>query len=98
MWLLLAVKTGPKHMAAIKDFISERTNGTIQADDKSMYRALRRLTDGEMLSYQQVSSASGPDLKVYELTEIGQHTLKSFLQRNLISVLYNQTTSAIIKE
>ena len=48
LWILLALKDGPKHMQKIKRFISDITSMSISADDKSMYRALRRFADAEI--------------------------------------------------
>jgi DNA-binding PadR family transcriptional regulator len=45
LWILLALKDGSKHMAVVKTFITTATNGLLEADDKSMYRALRRYYD-----------------------------------------------------
>jgi PadR family transcriptional regulator PadR len=98
LWILLALKEGAKHMAAIKAFISDYSQQTIEADDKSMYRALRRLHEGELLHYRQVSTPGAPDRKVYRLTDIGQHVLQAFLQRNVIDVFYNQQMQSLIRE
>ncbi len=88
LWIMLALKDGPKHMAAIKQFITESTNGTLTADDQSMYRALRRYHDADLVSYREEPSESGPDLKVYFLTSTGKTVLRHFIQRNFKDVFY----------
>ncbi len=88
--ILLALKDGPKHMAAIKDFIQTVTSGGLVADDKSMYRALRRHNDVEMIDFKQVPGDGGPERKVYELSEIGTNVLNQFIERN-ITGLFNQS-------
>lgn len=98
LWILLALKAGEKHMAAIKDWITDATDDTISADDKSMYRALRRLHDAGIVAYRQEPGNGGPDRKVYGLTSIGQRTLQTFLQRNIIGVLYKPTVRDIIEK
>lgn len=98
MWLLLALKAGPKHMALIKQFVADLTNQTVTPDDKSMYRALRRLHEGELLSFKSVASDNGPDLKVYSLTNTGHKVLQAFLERNIIKVFFDNTTQQLIKE
>ena len=87
LWILLALKDSPKAMADIKAFIQQRTNNTITADDKSMYRALRRFKDADIVSFVAESSASGPDKKVYSLSITGGRLLQAFLHRNVHSVL-----------
>ena len=42
LWILLSLKHSPKHMTQIKRFLQAYTDGTLWADDKSIYRALRR--------------------------------------------------------
>ena len=87
LWLLLAIKDSPKKMAEIKEFIKDRTNDTISADDKSMYRALRRLAEADLIESTSVKSFAGPNSKLFELTEIGQNVLSRFVDRNIASVL-----------
>jgi PadR family transcriptional regulator PadR len=96
LWIMLALKDGPKHMADIKHFIYRATNGTLTADDKSMYRALRRYYDAEMLDFTTKSS-NGPDLKIYSLTKIGHKVLKEFTKRNITDVFYQSNIKELIK-
>jgi DNA-binding PadR family transcriptional regulator len=83
LWLMLALKDGAKHMAHIKQFIYVSSAGTLTADDKSIYRALRRYKEAGLIRFDIAPNASGPDLKVYSLTDIGQHVLEQFLARNI---------------
>lgn len=94
LWVLLSLKAGPKHMAEIKDYIQTATNDTLSADDQSMYRALRRYYDAEMVTYTTEPGHNGPDRKVYALTETGVKILSSFVERNIAGVYFkpeNQT-------
>lgn len=81
--ILLALKEGPKHMAEIKGFIQQASDGHMLADDKSMYRALRRHDEVEMVTYKQMPGEGGPERKVYELTETGSTVLDAFIARNI---------------
>ncbi len=96
MWILLSLKDGPKHMAEIKALIKDLTNGTLSADDQSMYRALRRYYDAEMVAFTSQTGNSGPDRKVYSLTPTGMRVLTQFLDRNITGVFYKPATSALI--
>lgn len=97
LWMMLALKDGPKHMNEIKNFIDQATNGTLSADDKSMYRALRRYYDVEMVDYSQVSGSSGPDLKIYKLTVTGRSVLEQFINRNITGVFLKPKIQKLLK-
>jgi len=96
LWIMLALKDGPKHMAAIKSFITQATHGAITADDQSMYRALRRYYDTELVSFT-AAPGNGPDLKVYDLSPIGAQVLEQFLARNLRPIFYQPHIKALIE-
>lgn len=98
LWLLLALKDGTKHTADINEFIEKSTQCTINADTQSMYRALRRLTDSDIISYVQEPSNKGPDRKIYQLTDTGIRLLQKFLQRNIINVLYQPEIQALVRK
>jgi DNA-binding PadR family transcriptional regulator len=83
LWIIIALKHGPKHMADIRSFISESTDDAVSADDRSIYRTLRRFHTSGMLSYIQVSSSRGRSFKVYGLTEVGIAVSNEFLERNV---------------
>lgn len=96
LWILLALKDGPKHMQNIKDFIANFSR--LSADDKSMYRALRRFADAEMVGHSSKPSENGgPELKIYHLTESGAKVLNSFVQQNIISVFFNNQVKELLK-
>lgn len=89
LWILIALLDGPKHMSAIKDYIEAHTNGMLTADDQSMYRALRRYAEAELVSFKSIQSTNGPDKKIYILTSTGENVLRQFVARN-IAVLVNE--------
>jgi PadR family transcriptional regulator PadR len=96
LWIMLALKDGPKHMADIKQFIHSSTDGTLSADDKSMYRALRRYYDAEMLDFT-TKAGNGPDFKIYSLTGIGHKVLERFVERNIIKVFFKPQIKELIE-
>jgi DNA-binding PadR family transcriptional regulator len=97
-WLMLALKEGPKYMADIKIFIDKATNGTLGADDQSMYRALRRYYDTELLdSSISEAGSSGPDRKIYRLSDLGIKVLDEFIERNIRSVYYKDEIKALLE-
>jgi len=97
LWILLALKDGSKHMAEIKEFIYRTTNGTLSADDKSLYRALRRFADAEMVGFRLAPSGSGPELKIYSLSNTGLSVLDSFVKRNITAVFFNKQVKELLK-
>ncbi|HEX3082306.1 MAG TPA: PadR family transcriptional regulator [Candidatus Saccharimonadia bacterium] len=96
LWIMLALKHGPKHMAEIKAFITDATGGTLSADDKSMYRALRRYYDTELVSFT-ATRGNGPDLKIYNLSPIGAQVLEQFLSRNVRPIFYQPLIKNLIE-
>lgn len=96
LWIMLALKHGPKYMAQIKLYISEATKNTLTADDQSMYRALRRYYDADLVGFTAQPGDSGPDRKLYNLSPVGIHVLQKFLDRNIIGVFYDPTNRNLI--
>lgn len=98
LWIMLALKDGPKHMTEIKQFIYKATNGILSADDKSMYRALRRYYDTELVDFKQEPGKSGPDLKIYSLSSVGEKVLREFTKRNLLDVFFKPQIKKLLWE
>ena len=98
LWIMLALKNGEKHMAEIKNFMENSTNNSLTADDKSMYRSLRRYYDVEMIDFTNQPSESGPDKKLYQLTDSGRKILERFIERNISSVFYKDQVIKLIKK
>lgn len=96
LWIMLALKAGPKHMAEIKEFICRATNDTLSADDKSLYRALRRYYDVELIEFTMEAGEGGPDRKVYGLTETGERVLGDFSRRNISNVFFKPEIKQLI--
>lgn len=86
-WVLLALREGPKHMAAIRDWLGEITSTPLTVEDRSLYRALQRFYDAEMISYQTAPGERGPDRKIYTLSQTGERVLGEFIERNIKSFL-----------
>ena len=98
LWIMLALKNGPKHMNDIKTFISNWTNQTLLADDKSMYRALRRFNEADLIDFTNQPSQKGPDLKIYSLTETGKNVLNKFVERNVSGIFYHRQVKELLLE
>lgn len=96
LWVFLALKDGPKHMALIKTFIADTSNGNMSVDDQSMYRALRRFKEGRMVDFTLRVGKGGPDLKQYYLTSTGRTVLEAFIDRQ-VSMFYNEPLQSLVK-
>lgn len=97
LWILLALKHGAKHMAEIKRFINAHTDGTLSADDKSMYRSLRRYEKADLVSFKTRASKNGPDLKIYQLTDTGKTVLDNFIKRNIIPIFFTKRVKELLQ-
>lgn len=98
LWILLALKDGAKHMAEIKECVQRLTKNTISADDQSMYRALRRFYDAEIVDFTAEAGDGGPDRKVYKLTKTGSNVLDAFLKEHIIDVFYDKANQILIEK
>ncbi len=96
MWVLLALSENNKHMNQIKDYIETMTNNTLVVDDQSMYRALRRYDNAELVSFTNMPSQSGPDLKVYAITDTGRRVLTKFIERNITGVFLHPSVKSML--
>ena len=94
-WLLLALRDESRYVTDIRDFIVSHTAGTLSCEDQSVYRALRKFYDLEIVDYELRPGNKGPDRKYYRLTPIGHDLLREFIQRNL-KILYNQSLVDIL--
>ncbi|TAH36601.1 PadR family transcriptional regulator [Candidatus Saccharibacteria bacterium] len=87
LWILLALKQTPRTMVEIKEFMATHTKGALEADDKSMYRALRRYNEAMLINFVAEPGQGGPDRKRYFLTDTGFAVLQAFLERNVVQTL-----------
>ena len=97
LWLLLAIRDEPRYISEIKEFINTHTEGTLTCEDQSVYRALRKFYDLEIVDYELRDGSKGPERKYYSLTTIGTDLLSQFIDRN-VRILYNKSLVDILFE
>ena len=97
LWIALALKASPKHMSEIKEFIKDLTNGTTDIDDRSIYRALRRYHQAEIVTFRMAPGDHGPERKIYRLTANGDALVDAFCKRNIIDVFYRPAIRKLIE-
>jgi DNA-binding PadR family transcriptional regulator len=96
-WILIELKESPKCLEEIQLFIKEHTNNVIAFDEQSIYRALRKYYDVELVDYELRDNERGPQRKFYTLTKIGNSVLKLFIERN-IKLFQNKSLISILNK
>jgi len=82
-WILLLLHERPSYPFEMRPLIEEISQGTISADDNSIYRALSRLNEVGIVTSEVRPTGQGPDRRYYSLTETGEALLRHFIERNL---------------
>ena len=83
-WLLLLLHERPMYVFEMGQELLDASLGTITADEKSLYRALRRFEATGLVESTWQPSEVGPRRRYYHLTELGTELLRRFVQRNLL--------------
>ena len=90
MWLLLAVRDQPRYPAEIAEFIDTTTDGTMAADQRSIYRAMRRLSEVDLVeTSNQPGRRTGADRTYYRITRTGRRVLDAFLDRHVRGIYFS---------
>jgi PadR family transcriptional regulator, regulatory protein PadR len=89
LWIFLALKQGEKYVDEIKQFVEEKTMGTLTCEEQSLYRTLRKYKELNMVDFKNGPGEGGPERKYYFLTPLGLELLHKFTDRNM-QLFYNQ--------
>jgi PadR family transcriptional regulator, regulatory protein PadR len=82
-WILLLLHERPSYPFEMRPLIEDISQGTISADDNSIYRALSRFQEVGIVASATQPSSQGPDRRYYRLTPTGFTLLKRFIERNI---------------
>jgi PadR family transcriptional regulator, regulatory protein PadR len=82
-WILLLLHERASYPFEMRPLIEEISQGSISADDNSIYRALSRFQELGIVDSQTQSSSQGPARRYYQLTRSGRELLKRFIERNI---------------
>jgi PadR family transcriptional regulator PadR len=82
-WLLLLLSQRKAYPYEMNAAITELSQGTITAEDNSIYRALRRMTQSGIVDSEMRPSETGPNRRYFFITEVGLELLAKFIQRNI---------------
>jgi PadR family transcriptional regulator, regulatory protein PadR len=83
-WLLLLLYERPSYAYELGAAVSDVSQGTVTADDKSIYRALNRFQSLGLVQSELLLSKIGPQRRYYRLTEKGMALLTEFTRRNIL--------------
>ena len=83
-WLLLFLHERPAYAYELSVAIGKLSQGTITADDNSIYRALNRFESMGLVKSELRQSEVGPQRRYYQLTDTGLELLHQFIQRNIL--------------
>ena len=83
-WLLLLLHERPMYVFEMGQALVDASQGTITADGKSLYRALRRFERIGLVESRWQASEVGPRRRYYHLTGLGTELLRRFVRRNLL--------------
>ncbi len=84
LWIFLSLKEGPKYVSELQESIDRFSKGTINAEEQSLYRTLRKYYHLKMVDFSAGKGHKGPDRKYYHLTPLGESLLHSFVERNIL--------------
>ena len=83
-WLLLLLHDQTGYAYELGAVVDEISQGTVKADEKSIYRALTRFQSMGLVSSELQQSKIGPSRRYYSLTEKGTALLVEFIRRNIL--------------
>lgn len=79
LYVLLALAEGDKHGWAIIEATLERTEDRVRLDPGTLYRALQRLREAELLD--EAATDSDPRRRPYRLTRLGREVVTAEVER-----------------
>ena len=83
-WLLLLLCERPMYVFEMGEALTEVSQGSMTADEKSLYRALRRFEAMELVESTWHRSDLGPRRRYYRPTQLGTELLRRFIHRNIL--------------
>ena len=96
-WLMMMLHKRPMYVFEMGQALVDASQGTITADGKSLYRALRRFERIGLVESRWQASEVGPRRRYYQLTGLGTELLRRFVRRNLL-IFQDPTITACLTE
>ena len=60
LWIFLALKDGQKYVDEIKEFIESKSKNTINCEEQSLYRNLRKYEHIDVVTFENKKGNKGP--------------------------------------
>jgi DNA-binding PadR family transcriptional regulator len=83
-WVLLLLHERPMYVFEMGEALEAVSRGTMCADERSLYRALRRFERAGFVESEWQASDVGPRRRYYCLSELGTELLRRFARRNIL--------------
>jgi|WetSurMetagenome_2_1015567.scaffolds.fasta_scaffold589235_1 PadR family transcriptional regulator, regulatory protein PadR len=83
-WLLLFLHHRPAYAYEAGAEVEKLSQGTVSADENSIYRALNRFESLGLVKSELLESDIGPKRRYYRLTTSGSELLAGFIRRNIL--------------
>ncbi|MGB8252813.1 MAG: PadR family transcriptional regulator [Anaerolineaceae bacterium] len=96
-WLLLLLSQRKAYPYEMKSTIMSLSQGSISADENSIYRALNRMSQSGLVGSELHSSETGPSRRYFFLTDQGTTLLSRFITRNIL-IFQNPAVAGAIKK
>jgi PadR family transcriptional regulator, regulatory protein PadR len=94
-WLLLLLSEQEMYAYKMGDAIRQMSQGTVDADHNSIYRALRRFSESGLVASEKRQSDRGPARRYFRLTPRGRELLRRFVERNVLLFQDPQIVAAL---
>jgi DNA-binding PadR family transcriptional regulator len=83
-WILLLLHERQSYAFEMCQKVGQVSQGTVTADENSIYRALNRFESLSILASDWRDSDVGPPRRYYHLTDVGLDLLRAFILRNIL--------------
>ena len=83
-WVLLLLHERPMYAFEMREALKVISRGTMRADERSLYRALRRFERAGFVESEWQASDVGPRRRYYNLSDLGTELLRRFARRNIL--------------
>ena len=83
-WMLLLLNEQEMYAYEMRPALADISHQTIDVDDNSIYRALKRFAEAGLVRSDVRASEAGPARRYFSLTQAGHVLLASFVERNLL--------------
>lgn len=96
LWLLLVLDERKAYAFEMGKLVADLSLGSVEVDDNSIYRALKRFAKLGIVESNWGESGKGPKRRYYQLSILGKELLQAFIRKNIL-IFQTDTVSARIQ-